>query len=153
MQAFTVFTQRYLHRLYPFLLLLILLMFGRELIRFQSFLHDQQPPPPLPQASSNAQLPDIQAVTQLGWFGESGVMDASPLMPATSNAPLELKGISASTEEALAGAYIAQQGGTEKYYRVGDTLPGSAGTLEAISSDHVTLRNGSLLSTLTLRRP
>lgn len=101
---------------------------------------------PLPSAATTHPQPsfDIQSTLSAGWFGRP---DGALQNIGTTSPNLELKGISASDKTTLAGAYIAEAGKPEAFYREGDQLPGGAGTLAKVYSDHVTIdRAGSSYS-------
>ncbi len=94
-------------------------------------------------------VPDVPAIVRLGWFGPPPE-DQRPNSENNSRAlaQLTLKGISQSDDISLDGAYIAEKNKPEAYYRVGDELPGNAGTLEGVFADHVAVRHGQALATL-----
>jgi len=51
----------------------------------------------------------------------------------------------------LAGAFIAEKGQAEHFYKIGDSLPGGSGVLGAVFGDYVEIKNGQ--GVLKLRFP
>lgn len=64
---------------------------------------------------------------------------------------LELRGTVAASDERRALAIIAERGGAERVYFIGDAVPGGA-TLHAVHMDRVLLRRAGLLEALRLPR-
>ncbi|MDP6375574.1 MAG: type II secretion system protein N [Pseudomonadales bacterium] len=62
--------------------------------------------------------------------------------------PLELKGVFQANHPDEGAAIIAQKGKSGLLYSVGDQVPGNA-TLHAVHTQHVVLRRGGVLETLT----
>jgi type II secretory pathway component PulC len=89
---------------------------------------------------------NIQNINRLKWFG--GIPDKAVVSDLSTAVQLELKGISKSGQSQLAGAFIAEKGKPESYYRIGDALPAGAGVLQSVYDDHVIVRNGELLGEL-----
>lgn len=104
---------------------------------------------PLP-ASNNAI--NIASITQLHWFGVAPSPQDNAA-PNPANALIELRGVSASGQAKLIGAYIAEKGKPEAYFRIGDTLPANAGTLAEVHADHIVIRNGQTTTTLPFTPP
>lgn len=108
--------------------------------------------PPTPTArgagdgGTSTQDRDLARVASLHLFGEAG-QQAQRQREAPVDAPetqlnLTLSGVLYNEDQAAARAIIAGARGPEKFYRVGDQLPGGA-TLDAIYRDRVILlRNG-----------
>lgn len=92
-------------------------------------------------------LPDVRAIAGMSWFGELPGEPVSQDAPVDSSlSQFDLKGVSQSGEERLAGAFIAEKGQPEIYYRKGDALPNNAGRLQDVFVDHVTVKqsNGAI---------
>lgn len=89
-------------------------------------------------------LPDMHIVARSGWFGlpPQEQAQASGTAGQSLAARFELKGVSRSGDKALAGAFIAEKNQPEHYYRIGDDLPGGAGTLDTVFADHIVVRQG-----------
>lgn len=88
--------------------------------------------------------PGVSAITQRYWFG----IAAGDAAVATQTSNLVLKGISRTDNASVAGAFIAEPGKLEHFYRVGETLPGQNGTLQALAPDHVVIMRGGVPSRL-----
>lgn len=95
-----------------------------------------------------AAAPGVEAITRLNWFG------VSPEDANTNEAQgvLELKGISQAKNAAFAGAYIAERGKPEAYFRVGDALPAGSGILKEVLADHVVVERAGVRIVLGFAR-
>lgn len=100
---------------------------------------------PQPMANVGQQIP------QWHLFGEASV-DAPALLPEElpeTSLQLTLRGVIASPDERLARAIVADSGGKENFFKIGDTLPGNA-TLKEIHGDRIVIQRGGRYETLTL---
>lgn len=98
---------------------------------------------------------DVLAIVQSHWFGEAQP-EAEPAGDTPPDAPvtrlnLQLRGTIAADEAGRSLAIIAEGGGKEHVYAVGDPVPGNA-TLHAVYTDRVLLRRAGQLETLPLPR-
>ncbi len=83
-------------------------------------------------------------LARLHLFGNAAENEQEAPVATTEEAPdtrlrLILRGVFATTDEAMARAIISEPGGEEKYYAVDDRLPGGA-TLKEIAGDRVILQ-------------
>jgi general secretion pathway protein C len=97
----------------------------------------------------------IERIVDAGLFGTPSV-DTPAVLVEQEDAPdtqlsLELRGTVSATEERQALAIIAERGGAERVYFVGDAIPGGA-TLHAVQLDRVLLRRAGRLEALRLPR-
>lgn len=104
--------------------------------------------------SRSTQRPSqVQNISQWHLFGEVQKATPKPLAQTTdvpdTRLNLKLSGVLASNVAGQARAIIADGGGTEKAYAVGDTLPGNA-ILREIHADRVILESRGRLETLRL---
>ncbi|CAK0747124.1 general secretion pathway protein C [Gammaproteobacteria bacterium] len=114
------------------------------------------PPPPRPAAVQPmvSQGPNIEAITAAHLFGKVDVARPAPTLAPTPVAvpdtPLNLilRGILASTPPE-GGAIIAEVGGGEHFYRVGESVPGGA-VLQEVQPTQVFLARNQRLETLRL---
>lgn len=116
------------------------------------------PPPPSASSATGAEgdeSVDVNRIVAAHLFGEAGVEEA-PLADEPVDAPetqlsLELRGTIAATDPEKALAIIAERGGQEKVFSVGDGVPGGA-TLHSVHTDRVILKRAGRLETLRLPR-
>jgi general secretion pathway protein C len=107
-----------------------------------------------PDPSAGAQPPSRRLA---GWdpFGRAVEARASapppPVEAPKTALQLTLRGVAASLEPRSARAIVAEAGGRERQYRVGDTLPGGAEVVE-VRPDRVLLRRNGRYETLPLAR-
>lgn len=102
-----------------------------------------------PAAGSGAALsPRQMADWHLFGMAQTPAATAAPVATVTA-LPLNLRGVIASANAAIARAIIAEPSGGENYYAVGSAVPGGA-TLKAIYADHVILDRGGISETLAL---
>jgi general secretion pathway protein C len=114
-------------------------------------------PPPAPvlrQSTTEQPSVDVNRVVSAHLFGEPGAEALPP--DETVDAPetqlsLQLRGTIAGTEGQKTLAIIAERGGEERVYEVGDAVPGGA-TLHQVRSDQVILRRAGRLEALKLPR-
>jgi general secretion pathway protein C len=98
---------------------------------------------------------DIQAIVNAHLFGDynavEAVVEAEPVDAPDTNLSLELRGtiVAESPEEAL--AIIAEKGGDEHVYAIGEAVPGNA-SLHSVHPDRVLLRRAGRLEALRLPR-
>lgn len=112
-------------------------------------------PAATPSAQSAAPAAGLDKVAALHLLGNSNEPQ-SPPQQAPISAPetrlnLTLRGLVALETKDAALAIIAQSGGEERGYRVGEKVPGGA-LLYAIHADRVILERGGRFETLTLPR-
>jgi type II secretory pathway component PulC len=126
---------------------------GSSLLKFSHLIHEAAKGDNNPYNASRSvavTLPDVASVAKMGWFGHAPEEQASSgASDVNTLSQLELMGVSQSDHPALAGAFIAEKGQPESYYHIGDTLPGEAGVLEEVFADHVTVRRGQVINTLS----
>lgn len=139
------------------LLTAALLDLGASMIQFYDIANDaiggavhppETPPPIMAQPSSG-----IDVLGKIDWFEAP-----SPVPLTNSPTPeimekFELRGISFSADDKMAGAYIAKKGEQENYYHIGSILPDNTGTLESVFADHVNIRNGNIVNILAYSTP
>lgn len=106
-------------------------------------------------ATQPAGTVSIERIVGAHLFGRVTETQA-PVLEAQEDAPdtqlsLELRGTIAATEENRALAIIAERGGAERIYFIGDAVPGGA-TLHAVQLDRVLLRRAGRLEALRLPR-
>lgn len=94
-------------------------------------------------------LPGVEPITQRQWFGVA----AGDALRANETSNLVLKGISRTEDATIAGAFIAEAGKPEHFYRVGDPLPGESGTLQSVAADHVVIMRDGTYSRLNFATP
>lgn len=112
-------------------------------------------PTPRAAATQPAGTVSIERIVDAHLFGRV-TETQSPVLEAQEDAPdtqlsLELRGTIAATEENRALAIIAERGGAERIYFIGDAVPGGA-TLHAVQLDRVLLRRAGRLEALRLPR-
>lgn len=147
----------------PWVALVIVILIGWQLAKVVWLLFPSSEPTDLPpiQAASRATAPDpgsrfsIERIVDAHLFGK--VSTESPVLAVEQeDAPdtqlsLELRGTITASEEQSALAIIAERGGAERVYFVGDAVPGGA-SLHAVHFDRVLLRRGGRLEALRLPR-
>jgi general secretion pathway protein C len=144
--------------------LLLVILIGWQLARTAWLLVPGPATPELPpvqpatRATSSAPAPSVNVDTVINahLFGVPGAEEAEVALVEQQDAPdtqlsLELRGTVAATDEDRALAIIAQRGGEEKVYFIGDAVPGGA-TLHAVYLDRVLLRRAGRLEALRLPR-
>ena len=111
-----------------------------------------QPPPAAPVARA-AEGIDVNAIAGAAVFGRYNAPSQEQTLLAAPETPLNLTliGVWADDSEDRSRALIAQQGGEEKAYAVGDDVARGV-TLNAIFPDRVILARGGRLETLPLAR-
>jgi general secretion pathway protein C len=143
--------------------LLLVILIGWQLAKlvwllFPSSGPDELPPVVVSQRAASvapAQAVSVERIVQAQLFGQpSAVVEA--VVIEQEDAPdtqlsLELRGTITATEERQALAIIAERGGQERVYFVGDAVPGGA-TLHAVHLDRVLLRRSGRLEALRLPR-
>lgn len=90
-------------------------------------------------------------IPQWHLFGEASVETPAAVpeeLPET-NLQLTLRGVIASPDDSQARAIVADSGGKENFYKVGDPLPGNA-TLKEIYGDRIVIQRAGRYETLTL---
>lgn len=145
----------------PWVSLLLVVLIGWQLALLAWSLVPSQepaaPPPPTaaPGAGSGSATVDVNDIVTAHLFGEAG--EESPVTEEPVDAPetqlsLELRGtITASDDPERALAIIAERGGDEQVFAIGDGVPGGA-TLHSVYTDRVILRRAGRLETLRLPR-
>ncbi len=98
---------------------------------------------------------DIQAIVSAHLFGDYNavqtVVETEPVDAPDTKLNLELRGTIVAEEPDDALAIIAEKGGDEKVYAVGDAVPGNA-SLHSVHPDRVLLRRAGRLEALRLPR-
>lgn len=98
---------------------------------------------------------DIQAIVSAHLFGDYNavetVVEAEPVDAPDTKLNLELRGTIVADEPEDALAIIAEKGGDEKVYAIGDAVPGNA-SLHSVHPDRVLLRRAGRLEALRLPR-
>jgi general secretion pathway protein C len=116
-------------------------------------------PPVQPVARGSAATPassvSIDRIVEAHLFGKADAETPVALVEQ-QDAPdtqlsLELRGTVAASDEKRALAIIAERGGAERVYFLGDAVPGGA-TLHAVHTDRVLLRRAGRLEALRLPR-
>jgi general secretion pathway protein C len=147
----------------PWVALLIVILIGWQLAKTVWLLMPSSEPIALPpiQATSRVTAPDrgagisIDRIVEAHLFGKESA-EAPVQVVEQEDAPdtqlsLELRGTITATEEQSALAIIAERGGAERVYFIGDAVPGGA-SLHAVQFDRVLLRRGGRLEALRLPR-
>ncbi len=143
--------------------LLLVILIGWQLAKlvwllFPSESLDELPPVQVSQRGSSvapAQAVSVERIVEAHLFGQpSAVVETAVI--EQEDAPdtqlsLELRGTITATEASQALAIIAERGGQERVYAVGDAVPGGA-TLHAVHLDRVLLRRAGRLEALRLPR-
>ncbi len=120
--------------------------------------NDIEPVAPVTRAATPAQRsPGAELISQLPGWHLMGVF-VKEAAPVVENAPLDapdtrlkltLSGALASDDKRHARAIIAEQGGKEEQYAIGDVVPGNA-ELSEVYPDRVILKRGGRYETLRL---
>lgn len=147
----------------PWVALLLVILIGWQVAKLVWLLIPAPQPEALPpvRATAQAAAPDsgsrvsIERIVDAHLFGEMGT-EAPVLVAEEDTAPdtqlsLELRGTIAASEENRALAIIAERGGAERVFFIGDAVPGGA-ALHAVHLDRVLLRRGGRLEALRLPR-
>jgi general secretion pathway protein C len=147
----------------PWVVLLLVVLIAWQLAKVVWLLIPSTEPDALPpvQAVSRTSAPasgngvSIDRIADAHLFGQLSA-DAPVIVAEQEDAPdtqlsLELRGTISATEEHRALAIIAERGGAERVYFVGDAVPGGA-SLHAVQLDRVLLRRGGRLEALRLPR-
>jgi general secretion pathway protein C len=109
-------------------------------------------PSSAPAAKPPASLARVAALHLLGRSDEPPpAQQQAPISAPETRLNLTLRGLVALDSQDAALAIIAQGGGDEQSYKVGDTVPGGA-LLYEIHADRVILERGGRFETLTLPR-
>jgi general secretion pathway protein C len=149
----------------PWVVLLLVVAVGWQLARIAWLLVPGPATPELPPVAAQPrnveptadQSAGVDRVIDAHLFGvPRAAEDDGVALVAQEDAPdtqlsLELRGTIAATEESRALAIIADRGGSEKVYFIGDAVPGGA-TLHAVQLDRVLLRRAGRLEALRLPR-
>lgn len=148
----------------PWVALLLVVLIGWQLAKAAWLLVpapalDALPPvQPAPRAATPAPAGSvsIERIVDSHLFGRVSADAPAPALVAQEDAPdtqlsLELRGTIAASEENRALAIIAERGGAERVYFIGDAVPGGA-TLHAVHLDRVLLRRAGRLEALRLPR-
>lgn len=115
------------------------------------------PPPPTVAADrpAAATRPDVRQVADWHLFGSApqaaAAGGAAPIDAPETRLNLVLRGVLSSNDPEGARAIIAEPNGTEKYFRVGSSLPGGA-ELKEIHADRIILLRAGRPETLRLPR-
>jgi general secretion pathway protein C len=147
----------------PWVALLLVILIGWQLAQAVWLLVPGTEPAALPpvqavqrtQAGPAGSNVSIENIVAARLFGELAT-DAPAVVEQQEDAPdtqlsLELRGTITATEEGQALAIIAERGGEERVYFIGDAVPGGA-SLHAVYLDRVLLRRGGRLEALRLPR-
>ncbi len=147
----------------PWVVLLLVVLICWQLAKavwllFPSPAPDSLPPVQPSQRSGPAAAADgvsIDRIVAARLFGEVD-SEAPVVLVEQEDAPdtqlsLELRGTVASPDERRALAIIAERGGAERVYFIGDAVPGGA-TLNTVHMDRVLLRRAGRLEALRLPR-
>ncbi len=98
---------------------------------------------------------DIQAIVNAHLFGDydarQAVVEIDPVDAPETKLSLELRGTIAADNAEQALAIIAEKGGDEQVYAIGEAVPGNA-SLHSVYPDRVLLRRAGRLETLKLPR-
>ncbi|MFU8896284.1 MAG: type II secretion system protein GspC [Gammaproteobacteria bacterium] len=147
----------------PWVVLVLVLLIGWQLARLAWLLVPAPAPEGLPPIAATAPATtadparsvSIDRIVAASLFGTAEA-DAPVALVEQEDAPdtdlrLELRGTVAATDETRALAIIAEVGGAERVYFIGDAVPGGA-SLHAVHFDRVLLRRGGRLEALRLPR-
>jgi len=144
--------------------LLLVILIGWQIARAAWLLVPGPATPELPPvqpaarvtSSAPAATVNVDTIINAHLFGMPGAEETEVALVEQQDAPdtqlsLELRGTVAASDEDRALAIIAQRGGEEKVYFIGDAVPGGA-TLHAVYLDRVLLRRAGRLEALRLPR-
>ena len=148
----------------PWVALLLVILIGWQLARAAWLLvpgpatPELPPVPPTQRATAPAPAASvsIERILESQLFGVPKAAQEEVVLVEQQDAPdtqlrLELRGTIAATDENRALAIIAERGGNERVYFIGDAIPGGA-TLHAVYLDRVLLRRAGRLEALRLPR-
>lgn len=147
----------------PWVALLLVILIGWQVAKAVWLLLPSPEPAALPpvQPASRSATPaagsvSVDRIVAAHLFGKADAGAPQVAMSEEQDAPdtqlsLELRGTIAASEENRALAIIAERGGAERVYVIGDAVPGGA-TLHAVHFDRVLLRRGGRLEALRLPR-
>jgi type II secretory pathway component PulC len=96
-----------------------------------------------PAEQENGSNSAIETVSNAHLFGSHEDMreESQSDLDKLINDALELKGISnESGEPEYTGAYIAEKGQAEVFYRIGDALPSGLGIVDEVTPDYITIK-------------
>lgn len=133
---------------------LIVLSFAYSLVCFYNEISTSQLSQPSEQKkSAHVNLPSVQDLGQLEWFGVSkGTQNIQSSAAVAADSQLILKGVSKSEHSRLVGAFIAIKGQPENYYRINQELPNGLGNLSAVFKDYVEIRSNQGVSILRFNK-
>jgi type II secretory pathway component PulC len=94
-------------------------------------------------------IPSLAAAAGVHLFGAAAV--SADVAAHETTLAIELKGVTQSDDAPVRGAVIASEG-TEKFFRVGDALPGGA-VLTEVYRDWVAMEHNGVKEQLGLKRP
>lgn len=147
----------------PWVSLLLVVLIGWQLASTPWLLVPAEDPaevplsrgPSQPLESGSATAVNIDRIVAAHLFGQASAEGAQPVAEQ-EDAPdtqlsLELRGTIVASEDGRAVAIIAERGGAERVFFVGDALPGGA-SLHSVYEDRVLLRRGARLEALRLPR-
>jgi general secretion pathway protein C len=106
---------------------------------------------PVASGPASAAMRGYDDVAALSVFGAAPKSAANVINAPETSLSWVLKGVLADPDPERSGAILAPQGQPEKYYRVGDDLPGSV-RLDQVLADRVILARDGKLETLRLQR-
>lgn len=148
----------------PWVALLLVILIGWQVAKATWLLFPAPEPGELPPVQSTARAPSetatsvsIDRIVDAHLFGEARQDGGEAVaLVEQEDAPdtqlsLELRGTVAASDEQRALAIIAERGGDERVYFLGDAIPGGA-TLHAVHMDRVLLRRAGKLEALRLPR-
>jgi general secretion pathway protein C len=147
----------------PWVVLLLVILICWQLAKAVWLLFPTPAPEGLPPVqatprtapSATADRVSIDRIVDAQLFGKADT-EAQVALVEQDDAPdtqlsLELRGTVAASDERRALAIIAERGGAERVYFIGDAVPGGA-TLHAVHMDRVLLRRAGRLEALRLPR-
>jgi general secretion pathway protein C len=147
----------------PWVSLLLVVLIGWQLARAAWMLVPAGDAPELPPvqpaarttASAGGSSVSVERIVDARLFGQPSADAPAPVV-LQEDAPdtqlsLELRGTVTASEESRGMAIIAERGGAERVYLVGDAVPGGA-SLHAVHFDRVLLLRGGRLEALRLPR-
>ena len=148
----------------PWVAILLVILIGWQLAKAVWLLLPSSEPAELPpvQPSARSAAPaagggvSVDRIVAAHLFGRADPEAPQAVVSEEQDAPdtqlsLELRGTIAASEENRALAIIAERGGAERVYFLGDAVPGGA-SLHAVHLDRVLLRRGGRLEVLRLPR-
>ena len=148
----------------PWVALLLVILIGWQVAKAVWLLLPSPEPAELPpvQPSARSVAPaggvnvSVDRIVAAHLFGKADAEAPRVVVTEDQDAPdtqlsLELRGTIAASEENRALAIIAERGGAERVYFIGDAVPGGA-SLHSVHLDRVLLRRGGRLEALRLPR-